>query len=154
MESEESRHSFMDRYRTRTALEVKGQYTNAIISLLKEAIALRKDHLYWDAMSHLATTTAFVIKNTKEDREALRDPGDFLREVERLSHSIEGPTLEIRQATVDLFRNEASRQYFDPMLAFVQDRLKSMGVYSAMGGGARFTPRDIKDFPEELLDRY
>ena len=154
MESEESRYSFMDKYRRETALEVKGQYTSAIISLLKEAVALRKDHLYWDALSHLVTTVAFVIKNSKEDWEALRGPGDLLREIERLANTIEGPTLEIRQATADLFRNEASRQYFDPTLEFIQDRLRSMGVYSAMGGNQRIDPNVIDLIPVDELDRY
>lgn len=153
MESE-PRRGFLETWRAQEALEVKGQYTNAIISLLRDAINLKKDREFWDALNHLGTIVAFIITQEEEDDVALSEAVGVIRDTEVLASTIEGPTSEIRQATVDLFRNDVGRIYFNPLLKFIQDRLRKMGVYSALGRTARIDPKIIDKIPDDQLDDF
>lgn len=115
------------------ALEVKTQYCSMIIQLVKESIDMKRESYYWDALNHLKTTTAFILKRDDEDRDNFQIVSDLISDIRMMSATIEGPTLEIRQATVDLFRNDAAREYFDYVLEYIQEHLK--WIYAQMGLG-------------------
>ena len=89
-----------------------------------------------------------------DDEEALSGAVRVITDTEALASTITGPTVEIRQATIDLFRNDVGRLYFNPTLEFIQDRLKSMGVYNAVHGFSGIDPNIIDDIPDEALDVY